>query len=165
MTNNLQYEERLGTAPMVPLVFRMALPAVVAQLVNLLYNLVDRIYIGHIYGIGVVLLLAFSILCTLSVYIFMEPILYAVGASDVTIGYASDYMSVYLLGTVFVQLMKVKDGGDKVDFYYKSPDGKRIVEFLMLADSDEETVVIQFESDSLTFDDVAGLAATMAQGD
>lgn len=37
---------------MVPLVFRMALPAVVAQLVNLLYNLVDRIYIGHIYGIG-----------------------------------------------------------------------------------------------------------------
>ena len=42
---------------------------------------------------------------------------------------------------------------------------KRIVEFLMLADSDEETVVIQFESDSLTFDDVAGLAATMAQGD
>ena len=37
---------------MVPLVFRMVLPAVVAQLVNLLYNLVDRIYIGHIYGIG-----------------------------------------------------------------------------------------------------------------
>lgn len=36
---------------MVPLVFRMVLPAVVAQLVNLLYNLVDRIYIGHIYGI------------------------------------------------------------------------------------------------------------------
>ena len=37
---------------MTPLVFRMAVPAVVAQLVNLLYNLVDRIYIGHIYGIG-----------------------------------------------------------------------------------------------------------------
>ena len=65
----------------------------------------------------------------------------------------------------YVQLMKVKDGGDKVDFYYKSPDGKRIVEFLMLADSDEETVVIQFESDSLTFDDVARLAAIMAQGE
>ena len=52
-----------------------------------------------------------------------------------------------------------------VAFYYKSPDGKRIVEFLMLAYSDEETVIIQFESDSLTLDDVAGLAATMAQGD
>lgn len=155
MANNLQYEERLGTAPMVPLVFRMALPAVVAQLVNLLYNLVDRIYIGHIYGIGtdalagigvtgsviilisafasivnggaaplasialgqgdrdlagrylgngVVLLLVFSVVCALPVYLFMEPILYAVGASDATIGYAGDYLSVYLLGTVFVQL-------------------------------------------------------------
>ena len=37
---------------MLPLVFRMALPAVAAQLVNLLYTLVDRVYIGHIPGIG-----------------------------------------------------------------------------------------------------------------
>ena len=43
-----QYEERLGTDRMLPLVFRMALPAVAAQFVNLLYNIVDRIYIGHI---------------------------------------------------------------------------------------------------------------------
>ena len=49
--NNL-YEERLGTDRMLPLVFRMALPAVAAQIVNLLYSLVDRIYIGHIPGIG-----------------------------------------------------------------------------------------------------------------
>lgn len=47
-----QYEERLGTDRMLPLVFRMALPAVAAQLVNLLYTLVDRVYIGHIPGIG-----------------------------------------------------------------------------------------------------------------
>ena len=45
---------------MTPLVFRMAVPAVVAQLVNLLYNLVDRIYIGHIYGIGTEALAATS---------------------------------------------------------------------------------------------------------
>ncbi len=45
---NNSYEARLGTDRMLPLVFRMALPAVMAQLVNLLYNLVDRIYIGHI---------------------------------------------------------------------------------------------------------------------
>lgn len=45
---NTQYEERLGTDRMLPLVFRMALPAVAAQLVNLLYTLVDRVYIGHI---------------------------------------------------------------------------------------------------------------------
>ena len=49
---NNRYEERLGTDKMLPLVFRMALPAVAAQFVNLLYNIVDRIYIGHIPGIG-----------------------------------------------------------------------------------------------------------------
>lgn len=45
---NQIYEERLGTDRMLPLIFRMALPAIVAQMVNLLYNIVDRIYIGHI---------------------------------------------------------------------------------------------------------------------
>lgn len=46
------YEKRLGSAPMRSLVFKMALPAIAAQLVNLLYNIVDRIYIGHIPDIG-----------------------------------------------------------------------------------------------------------------
>lgn len=49
---NNQYEERLGTERMLPLIFKMALPAVAAQFVNLLYNIVDRIYIGHIPEIG-----------------------------------------------------------------------------------------------------------------
>lgn len=47
-----KYEARLGTERMLPLVFKMALPAVIAQFVNLLYSMVDRIYIGHIPGIG-----------------------------------------------------------------------------------------------------------------
>ena len=51
MTDN-KYEERLGTDKIFPLVLRMALPAVAAQLVNLLYNIVDRVYIGHIAEIG-----------------------------------------------------------------------------------------------------------------
>ena len=38
-----KYEARLGTERMLPLVFKMALPAVAAQFVNLLYNIVDRI--------------------------------------------------------------------------------------------------------------------------
>jgi putative MATE family efflux protein len=42
----------LGTAPMGKLMIKMALPTVVAQIVNLLYNIVDRIYIGHIEGVG-----------------------------------------------------------------------------------------------------------------
>lgn len=148
------YEERLGTAPMLPLIFKMALPGVAAQLVNLLYNLVDRIYIGHIpdigtnalagvgvtgsiiilisafssvvsgggaplaaialgkgdreeahriLGNGFALLIFFSVLTTSATYLFMEPILRVIGASDQTIGYAMDYLSVYLVGTLFVQ--------------------------------------------------------------
>ena len=41
-------KSRLGTAPLKGLIFGMALPTVAAQLVNLLYNIVDRIYVGHI---------------------------------------------------------------------------------------------------------------------
>lgn len=48
---NHSYEERLGIVdPMPRLIFRMALPAVAAQFVNLLYAIVDRVYIGHIPG-------------------------------------------------------------------------------------------------------------------
>ena len=46
------YEEKLGTEKMLPLILKMALPSVAAQLVNLLYSIVDRIYIGHIPEIG-----------------------------------------------------------------------------------------------------------------
>lgn len=149
-----RYEERLGTDPMLPLIFRMALPAVAAQLVNLLYTLVDRMYIGHIPGIGTdalagvgvtssiiilissfssivggggaplasialgqnhreraekilgngfVLLILFAVITSSISYIFMEPILLAIGASANTLPYAVDYLSVYLLGTLFVE--------------------------------------------------------------
>ncbi len=45
-------DERLGSAPLGRLMVSMALPAVTAQLINVLYNIVDRIYIGHIPGHG-----------------------------------------------------------------------------------------------------------------
>lgn len=150
---NNAYEERLGTERMLPLIIRMSLPAVAAQLVNLLYSIVDRVYIGHIpeigtdalAGIGVtssviilisafaqivgsggaplaamalgagdreragkilgngfVLLIIFTLLTTSVTYIFMNPLLRTVGASDVTINYAVDYLKVYLIGTFFV---------------------------------------------------------------
>ncbi|MDD7268722.1 MAG: MATE family efflux transporter, partial [Treponema sp.] len=49
MTNEKTF---LGTEPVGKLLFKLAVPAVVAQLVNMLYNIVDRIYIGHIPGSG-----------------------------------------------------------------------------------------------------------------
>lgn len=140
---------------MVPLVFKMAMPAVAAQLVNLLYGIVDRIYIGHIpqigtdalagvgvttsiillisafsaivggggaplaaialgqndreragriLGNGVLLLVAFTVVTSLTAYVFMEPLLLLTGASVHTLVYAVDYLSVYLMGTIFVEL-------------------------------------------------------------
>ena len=47
-----QKENKLGTEPIGRLLAKMALPAVAAQLINMLYNMVDRIYIGHIPGEG-----------------------------------------------------------------------------------------------------------------
>lgn len=152
--NGNAYEERLGTDRMLPLVFRMALPAVAAQIANLLYSIVDRIFIGHIPGIGTdalagvgvttsviilisafssivggggaplaaialgqgdreraerilgngfILLVSFTIVTSLAAYAFMKPLLLFTGASENTIGYATEYLSIYLLGTIFVQ--------------------------------------------------------------
>ena len=47
---NAQNDFSKGSIPAV--VMRMALPLIAAQLVNVLYNVVDRIYIGHIPGVG-----------------------------------------------------------------------------------------------------------------
>lgn len=44
--------EKLGSAPIGRLMFELAVPTVFAQIVNLLYNMVDRIYVGRIPGIG-----------------------------------------------------------------------------------------------------------------
>ena len=48
--NNIS--NQLGTAPVGRLLLKLAAPMVVAQLVNLLYNVVDRIYIGHMPEVG-----------------------------------------------------------------------------------------------------------------
>ena len=47
-----QNNDFLGTEPLGKLLFQLALPAVTAQLINMLYNIVDRIYIGHMPGDG-----------------------------------------------------------------------------------------------------------------
>lgn len=45
-------ENNLGSDPIGKLLLRLALPTVTAQLVNALYNIVDRMYIGHMEGVG-----------------------------------------------------------------------------------------------------------------
>ena len=145
----------LGTAPIGKLLLRLALPTVVAQLINMLYNVVDRIYIGHmpeegdlaLTGVGVCmpiimivsafaalissggaprasiclgkgdtetaerilgnclsLQLVVSTVLTVLLLLFNRPLLLTFGASENTVEYAVSYMSIYALGTVFVQL-------------------------------------------------------------
>ena len=47
-----QAKQDMGSGSVKKLMLQLMIPAVVAQVVNLLYNIVDRIYIGHIEGIG-----------------------------------------------------------------------------------------------------------------
>lgn len=47
-----QKKQDMGTGSVKKLMLKMAIPALIAQVVNLLYNIVDRIYIGHIPEIG-----------------------------------------------------------------------------------------------------------------
>lgn len=49
---NLSKEERMGNASLPGLVLAMSVPSIIAQVINVLYNIVDRIYIGHIQGVG-----------------------------------------------------------------------------------------------------------------
>lgn len=53
MSNNkLDISQQMATAPVWKLIIKLSIPAVLAQIVNLLYNVVDRIYIGHMEGVG-----------------------------------------------------------------------------------------------------------------
>ncbi|MBP1551693.1 MAG: MATE family efflux transporter [Oscillospiraceae bacterium] len=152
---NKNQSAALATEPVGKLLLKLSAPAIAAQIVNLLYNMVDRIYIGHIdkigdlalTGVGVcfplimiisafaalvgmgaaprasifmgkgdkataekilgnsfTLLLCVSAVLTVVFVFFAKPILLTFGASENTIGYAMEYMSIYSFGTVFVQL-------------------------------------------------------------
>ena len=120
-------KEFLRTEPLGRLLLKLALPTVAAQLINMLYNIVDRIYIGHIpeigatalTGVGVCmpLIMIVSAFAALVGYggaprasIFMgkkdwnRDFLMAFGASENTIEYGVSYMNIYALGTIFVEL-------------------------------------------------------------
>lgn len=147
-------EEKLGTAPLGRLMLSMGIPTLIAQLINLLYNIVDRIYIGQgvgreaLTGVGLTLpvimivsafsafagaggaplaaialgqgkkekaenivgnvftmLCGFSVMLMIVFYIVGKPFLYLVGASDSTYHFAGAYLNVYLIGTLFVQIV------------------------------------------------------------
>ena len=155
MKLTLSKEVDLAKEPIGHLLWVLAVPAITSQVVNALYNMVDRMYIGHIpevgsvaltgvgvcfplimivsafaylFGIGgaprasiymgkkqndmaekimgnsFVSLCIIAILLTIAMLIGARPLLYLFGASANTIGYAMDYIQIYAIGTIFVQL-------------------------------------------------------------
>lgn len=147
-------EDIMGTEKISVLMTKMAIPSIIAQVINILYNIVDRIYIGHIpnayadaltgvgvafpivtfisafctfvgaggaplsaiwqgkgdkeraekiLGNGVTMLIFFTAVLMIVFYTFMKPLLYMFGASDATIRYGVTYISIYLIGTLFVE--------------------------------------------------------------
>lgn len=160
MTMQQEKQSLLGSAPIGKLMAKLALPSIVAQVINILYNIVDRIYIGHIEegsslaltGLGIcfpiitlisafsafagaggaplaaielgkseydakakekaneilgnviIMIIGFSLILSVFFYFFKEPILLAFGASENTLPFAKDYLEIYLIGTLFVQI-------------------------------------------------------------
>lgn len=146
--------EDLATKKIPTLLITLAIPTVIAQFVNLLYNIVDRIYIGRLvdgtnalgglsiclpiitlimaftqlFGTGgaplaairlgqknkdeaekimtnsFVLLIISGIILTILVLLFKEPLLKSFGADQNTLSYGIQYISIYALGTIFVQI-------------------------------------------------------------
>lgn len=156
MASNSKAHGDFGNGSVTKLILGQAIPLTLAQFVQLIYNIVDRIYIGHmpgddsgmaLTGIGLcfpvitliasfvnlvatgsapvcsmargkqdhkkaqdVLTNAFtlqilvSICIALLVFVTKKPLLYLLGASDVTYTYASEYLNIYLFGTLFFAL-------------------------------------------------------------
>ncbi|MEG2456272.1 MAG: MATE family efflux transporter [Clostridia bacterium] len=142
----------LGTDKLFSLILKLAIPSMVAQLVNVLYGIVDRVFISYIPGIGdlalagvgvcvpiatlitsfsfllglggaplaamklgegkpeiaekimsnaMTMLIIMSAIITVVFFIFKKPMLLAFGASEATLPYANEYLSVYILGSIF----------------------------------------------------------------
>lgn len=164
MAADIKKNDDFSKGPISKTILRLAVPMVLAQFVNVLYNIVDRMYIGHISdtsvdaltGVGVtfpilLMVTAFAnlfgtggtplfsmargaaqqggeegekqreraadvmnntfsmlvitgvILC-IAVLLIKKPVLYLFGASDATYPYADSYLSVYMLGSVFMMV-------------------------------------------------------------
>lgn len=80
MKNNTQTNE-MATGSIPKLFFKLAIPAVVAQIVNLLYNVVDRIYIGHIPEVGAAALTGVGLFAAIMMFITAFSMLAGAGGA------------------------------------------------------------------------------------
>ena len=101
---------QLGTAPIGGLLLKLALPTVVAQLVNLLYNIVDRIYIGHMPDVGTVALTGVGLCFPVTYLISAFTYLVAQGGAPraaIAMGQGNDKTAEEIMGNCFTCLIAV----------------------------------------------------------
>ena len=101
---------QLGTAPIGGLLLKLALPTVVAQLVNLLYNIVDRIYIGHMPDVGTVALTLDRVFFPVTYLISAFTYLVAQGGAPraaIAMGQGNDKTAEEIMGNCFTCLIAV----------------------------------------------------------
>ena len=98
----------LETEPIRPLLFRLALPSVVAQLVNLLYNVVDSVYIGHIPQVGRMALTGVGVCMPIVISISAFSSLIGRGGApkmSISMGQKNDERAERILGSCFSGLL------------------------------------------------------------
>ena len=107
MRKDTDISQQLGTAPVGKLLLKLAAPTVVAQLVNLLYNIVDRIYIGHMPEVGLTALTGVG-LCFPAVYLIGAfTMLIAQGGAPraaIAMGEGDDGRAEEIMGNCFICL-------------------------------------------------------------
>lgn len=148
-------EKELASGKILPLVFKLTIPAVIAQLITFLYNIVDRIFVAkiadygmdalaalgivlpitliitafaHLIGLGgsprasfklgegdseeankvfntsFVMLTIIGVIISLITYFLAEPIVILFGCPDTAVKFATEYLQIYSIGTIFVLL-------------------------------------------------------------
>ena len=152
-TEEKQERNNFAKGSIVVNILKLAVPMTLAQLINVLYNIVDRLYIGqlkdeatlsltglglclpiisiviafaNLFGMGgaplcsiergrgnneeaeaimgnsFAMMVVVGVILTVVGLVFKRPMLYLFGASDATIGYADSYITIYLMGNIFV---------------------------------------------------------------
>ena len=105
---NMDASSPLGTVKISRLMVKMAVPSVVAQLVNLLYNIVDRIYIGHIEGTGATALTGVGLCLPLIMFMNAFALLVSAGGApraSIAMGQGNKKQAEHIMGNCFTMLL------------------------------------------------------------
>lgn len=137
MDKKQDISNQLATAPIWSLIIKLSIPAILAQVVNLLYNVVDRIYIGHMENVGTKALTGVGLCVPIITLISAFTMLVAQGGAPraaIQMGKGDIKKAEKILGNCFVLLLAFS----VVLTVLFSVFGERL---LMLFGASEETIV------------------------